>query len=293
MRIAFAGLGAIGTPMAERLAAVHELVVWNRTHAKATAFAATHQGVRAAASLAELARGVDAVVTCLPTSREVAAVAAELLHVMPEGSLLVDCTSGDPASSRGIAAMLAGRGLGFVDAPVSGGPPLAATGKLTVMCGGSDADVLRATEVVAPFAAKVVHLGPVGSGHAMKAINNLLLGINILAAGEGLAALARLGIDPRAAVDVLNASSGRSFVTEALIPERVLTGTWPRMFRLALLEKDAGIAVDTATDAGTDHPLLDFAREELRALRAELGEAADYLDPIRRAERRAGVELRG
>lgn len=293
MRIGFAGLGAIGVPMAERLADRHELKVWNRSPDKAARFAAGHPGVKAVATIAELGAECDAVVTCLPTSREVAALAAELAQVMAAGTMLVDCTSGDPGSSREIAATLANAGIAFVDAPVSGGPPLASTGQLTVMCGGSDADVARAAEVIAPFAARVVHLGPVGSGHAMKAINNILLAANILAAGEGLVTLARLGIDPRKAVEVLNASSGRSFVTESLVPERVLTGTWPRMFRLALLEKDAGIAVDTAAAAGIDHPVLDFVREEYRALRAELGEDADYLDPIRLAEQRAGVVLRG
>ena len=147
--------------------------------------------------------------------------------------------------------------------------------------------------VVAPFAGKVVHLGPVGAGHAMKAVNNILLAANILTLGEGLVTLAKFGIEPRAAVDVLNASSGRSFVSEVLVPQRVLTGTWPPLFRLALLEKDAGIAVDTAVAVGIDHPVLDFVREEFRALRQELGEGADYLDPIRRAEQLAGVELRG
>lgn len=293
MRVGFVGLGAIGTPMAERLATVHHLAVWSRSPGKGERFAAEVAGVRNARTLAEVADGAEAVVTCLPTSREVAVVAAELLHAMPEGSLLIDCTSGDPAASREIAAMLVGRGIGFVDAPVSGGPPLARTGQLTVMCGGSAADVTRAGEVVSPFAGKVVHLGPVGAGHAMKAVNNILLATNILALGEGLVALAKAGIAPRAAVEVLNASSGRSFVSEALVPERVLTGSWPRLFRLALLEKDGGIAVDTATAVGTEHPLLAAVREELRALRAELGEDADYLDPIRRAEQRAGVELRG
>jgi 3-hydroxyisobutyrate dehydrogenase len=293
MRIGFLGLGALGTPMAARLAAVHHLTVWNRTDSKAVAFAGEHPGVRAAKTVAELGANADVVITCLPTSREVAGVASELVHVLAEGSLVVDCTSGDPGSSREIAAMLAGRGIAFVDAPVSGGPPLAASGQLTVMCGGDESTVSRAADIVAPFAGKVVHMGPIGAGHAMKAINNILLAANILTLGEGLVALARFGIDPRAAVDVLNASSGRSFVSESLVPQRVLTGAWPAMFRLALLEKDAGIAVDTAVAVGTDHPALDFVREELRALRQELGESADYLDPIRRAEQRAGVELRG
>jgi 3-hydroxyisobutyrate dehydrogenase len=293
MRIGFAGLGAIGTPMAERLAQGHHLTVWNRTASTAEAFAERVPGVRIAATPAALAEGAEAIVTCFPTSADVARFAAELLHTLPTGSILVDCTSGDPGASREIATMLAGRGIAFVDAPVSGGPPLAATGQLTVMCGGSTADVARATQVVAAFAGKVVHLGPVGAGHAMKAVNNILLAANILSLGEGLVALAKFGIEPRAAVDVLNASSGRSFVSEVLVPQRVLTGTWPPMFRLALLEKDAGIAVDTAVGVGTDHPVLDFVREEFRVLRQELGESADYLDPIRRAEQLAGVELRG
>lgn len=293
MRIGFAGLGAIGTPMAGRLAQAHQLTVWNRTARAADAFAARVPGVRVAATPTALAEGAEAIVTCFPTSADVAQFAGELLHTLPVGAILVDCTSGDPGTSREIAAMLAGRGIAFVDAPVSGGPPLAATGQLTVMCGGSEADVARAAQVVAPFAGKVVHLGPVGAGHAMKAVNNILLAANILTLGEGLVALAKFGIDPRAAVDVLNASSGRSFVSEVLVPQRVLTGSWPPMFRLALLEKDAGIAVDTATAVATDHPVLDQVREQFRALRRELGEGADYLDPIRRAEQRAGVELRG
>jgi 3-hydroxyisobutyrate dehydrogenase len=161
------------------------------------------------------------------------------------------------------------------------------------MAGGSDVDVAQAEQVVAPFAAKVIRLGPVGAGHAMKSVNNALLAVNILAVGEGMVALAKAGIAPRQAVEVLNASSGRSFVTETLVPDRVLSGTWPRLFRLALLEKDVGIAHEVTNDAGTDDPVLSFVRERYRALRGELGEAADYMDPIAAAERAAGEELRG
>ncbi|HEX3927219.1 MAG TPA: NAD(P)-dependent oxidoreductase [Gemmatimonadales bacterium] len=296
MRVGFAGLGAIGAPMAARCATVHDLAVWNRTHARATAFAAEHHGVTVAATPRELAQGRDAVITCLPTSADLELLLEGhdgLLAGLAPGAILVDCTSGDPATSRRIAERLAVRNISFVDAPVSGGPPLASQGKLTVMCGGSAADVERARAVVAPFAGKVVRMGDVGTGHAMKAVNNALLAINIVAIAEGLVTLARTGIAPRAAMDVLNASSGRSFVSEALVPERVLTGTWPKLFRLALLEKDIGIAHDVALDAGVDDPLLAQAREMYRDLRASLGESADYLDPIRVAEVAAGVELRG
>jgi 3-hydroxyisobutyrate dehydrogenase len=297
MRIGFVGLGAIGTPMAEQVAeGGHELVVWNRTADRAAALAATHEHARAATTLRALAAQVEVVITCLPTSAEVEAAlegADGLLAGMSAGCLLVDCTSGDPAASRRMAARLAERGIGFVDAPVSGGPPLARTGQLTVMCGGGDADVVRARVAVAPFAARVIHLGGVGTGHAMKAINNALLAVNILTLGEGLVALAKAGVAPADAVEVLNASSGRSFASEVLVPERVLTGSYPPMFRLALLEKDIGIAHQVAEGAGTADPVLAFVREAYRRLRAELGEDADYLDPIRAAEQAAGVELRG
>lgn len=296
MKIGFAGLGAIGTPMAARLAKASTFTVWNRTAARAEAFVAAHPGTRMAATPAELARDVDAVITCLPTSADVTVVLDGpdgMLSTLSRGALFIDCTSGDPATSRSLASRLGERGIGFVDAPVSGGPPLATTGQLTVMCGGTVEDVARARVIVTAFAAKVIHLGPVGSGHAMKAVNNALLAVNILTAAEALVALAKAGIAPRDAVEVLNASSGRSFATEVLVPDRVLTGSYPPLFRLALLEKDIGIAHQVALDAGTDDPVLGFVREQFRALRAELGETADYVDPIRRAEQRAGVELRG
>ena len=296
LRIGFAGLGAIGTPMAARCAAVHALTVWNRTADRATVFARAHEGVTVVATPRDLAAGADAVVTCLPTSADVESLLGGpdgLLAGMSPGGLLVDCTSGDPATSRAIAGRLAERGIAFVDAPVSGGPPLALRGELTVMCGGSARDVERAEAVVRPFATRVVHLGPVGAGHAMKAVNNALLAIHIAALAEGLVTLAKAGVAPRAMVDVLNASSGRSFVSEVLVPDRVLTGTWPRLFRLALLEKDIGIAHDLAQEVGVADPVTAHVRTLFRALRAELGERADYLDPIRAAEESAGVALRG
>jgi len=117
--------------------------------------------------------------------------------------------------------------------------------------------------------------------------------LNILALSEGLVTLAKAGLAPRDVLDVINASSGRSFVSEVLVPERVLTGAFPRLFRLALLEKDIGIAHDLARELGVPDPLLAAARERCRVLRAELGEQADYLDPFRDAERRGGVALRG
>jgi len=293
--VAFLGLGAIGAPMAAHLADGGGLTVWNRTAAVAREFAARH-GARAAGTPREAAAAADLVLTCLPTSREVAAVLEGpdgLLAGFRPGALLVDCTSGDPASSRRIAERLAERGVGFVDAPVSGGTNGAEAGTLAVMVGGDPAAFARARPVLERFGRRIEHVGPVGAGHALKAVNNALLAVNILAAGEGLAALVKAGVPAAKALEVLNASSGRSFVTETLIPERVLTGAWPVTFRLALLAKDVGIARGLLQETGVDGEVIDRAGALMDQARAALGDAADYLEAIRLIERQAKVEIRG
>jgi 3-hydroxyisobutyrate dehydrogenase len=244
----------------------------------------------------EAAAPAELVLTSLPTSREVAALLDGpdgLLAGFRPGALLIDCTSGDPAGSRAIATRLDERGIGFVDAPVSGGVDGAEAGILTVMVGGEAAAVARARPVLERFGRRIEHVGPVGAGHALKAVNNALLAVNILAVGEGLAALVKAGVPARQPLDVLNGSSGRSFVSETLVPARVLTGAWPRTFRLALLAKYVGIARALHRYTGVDGPLLDLAGRLFDAARAELGTEADYLEAIRLIERQAGVEIRG
>jgi 3-hydroxyisobutyrate dehydrogenase len=127
----------------------------------------------------------------------------------------------------------------------------------------------------------------------MKAVNNALLAVNIRAVGEGLAALVKAGVPARTAVEVLNASSGRSFVSEALVPERVLTGAWPLTFRLALLDKDVRIALGLLAETGVDGALLARTGELCGEARRALGDDADYLELIRVVEQQAGVEVRG
>ncbi len=295
MKAAFLGLGAIGWPMAAHVARRHDLTVWNRTRSRADDFAARHR-CRAAATPCEAAAGADVVLTCLPTSAEVEALlggAAGLETGLAGGTLVLDCTSGDPATSRRIAARLAARGIAFADAPVSGGTNGAEAGTLTVMVGGDDATFARAEPVLQAFGRRIEHLGPVGAGHAMKAVNNALLAVNIRAFAEGFAALVKTGVPARRALEVLNASSGRSFVSEALAPERVLSGAFPLTFRLALLEKDVDIAVELLEDTGVDGALLRRTRELFREARSALGEQADYLEAVRIVERDAGVEIRG
>jgi 3-hydroxyisobutyrate dehydrogenase len=295
MDVAFLGLGAIGWPMAVHLAKRYQLRVFNRTAERARRFAVEHSA-RAAGTPREAVKGAEVVLTCLPTSREVEALLDGpdgILAGLGRGALFLDCTSGDPATSRRIAARLAEREIAFADAPVSGGTNGAEAGTLTIMVGADPETFRRAQPVLAAFGKRIEHMGPVGTGHAMKAVNNALLAVNILALGEGLAALVKTGVTARTAVEVLNASSGRSFVSEALVPERVLTGAWPRTFRLALLDKDVAIARDLAGETRVPSELISQAETLLAQARKVLGEEADYLEAIRWIEGRAGVEIRG
>jgi 3-hydroxyisobutyrate dehydrogenase len=303
-RVAFLGLGAIGAPMARHLASAPAFAtaLWNRTASKAEALVrsletkAGAERPRVASSPADAARGARVVLTCLPSSREVEALLEGpqgLLAGLERGALLIDCTSGDPATSRRIAARLAERGVAFVDAPVSGGVVGAEQGKLAVMCGGEPCDVERARPVLSTFGGKIVHCGPVGAGDALKSVNNAFLAIHIWAAAEGLAALEKAGVRAEVALEVINASSGRSNSSMNLFPERVLTRAFPRTFRLALLDKDVGIAAGVAREQGVPAPLLQLTAELFRMAHLALGEEADHVEAARVVEQWAGVEIGG
>jgi len=293
--VAFLGLGAMGRPMAARLAAAPgiTLAVWNRTAERARAFA-QETGVRHAPTPADAARGADVVITCFPVSADVEAVldgANGLLAGLARGGLLVDCTSGDPTTSRRIAARLAEHGIGFLDAPVSGGTIGAEQGTLTVMVGGESALLARARPVLETFGRKIVHCGEVGAGDALKAVNNALLAIHVWSTAEGLATLGRAGVRADVALDVINASSGRSNASMNLFPERVLTRAFPRTFRLALLDKDVGIAAGVAREQKVPAPLLQLTADLFRVAHGALGEEADHVEAVKVVETWSGVEI--
>lgn len=290
MQVGWIGLGAMGRPMAARLAGAFDTRVYNRTGAVAQAHADEH-GTTAVADLAELA-GAGVVFSCLPTTAEVAEVAGRLGDRLPAGTVWVDCTSGDPAPSRDVAAGLADHGVTYLDAPVSGGTDGAAAGTLTVMVGG-DADALaRVRPALDAVASRVVHVGPVGAGHAVKAVNNALLAVNLWAAGEGLAALGRHGVDAATALDVVNTSSGRSNASENLIPQRVVTREFPVTFTLGLLAKDVGVAMHVLDGAGTRAPVLRAVHELLRTAEHEVGGDVDHTAALRLLERWSDTEIR-
>ncbi len=288
-KVAFLGLGAMGYPMACNLQrAGFPTLVWNRTKATAAANAAA---CGTSAVDLEEAAAAEIIFSCLPTSAEVAALVEQLSEHLRPGTVWVDCTSGDPEASRRIAAELAGKNVAFLDAPVSGGTSGAEEGALTVMVGGAAEAFERVRQALAAVGRKVVHVGPVGAGHALKAINNTLLAVNLWAAGEGLAALVKQGVDPNVALAVINASSGRSNATENLIPERVVTRAWPHTFKLGLLAKDVGIGMKVLDGAELPAPLLRLTSEVFQIAKREVGPDADHAEALKLIERWAGVEI--
>lgn len=290
LTVGFVGLGAMGAPMAANLAHVAPTRVWNRTGAVAERHATDH-GTVAVADVRDLA-GCDVVATCLPTTAEVATVAAQLAPVLGEGTVWVDHTSGDPAASRTVAAELAQHGIAYLDAPVSGGTDGATAGTLTVMVGGDEAHLDRVRVLLDAVGDRTVHVGPVGSGHAVKAVNNALLATHLWAAAEGLSALVASGVDADAALEVITTSSGASFATQRLIPERVVTREFPATFALGLLAKDVGLAQQVLADGGVDGDVLPLVDRLTRAAADHLGAEVDHTALVRIVEQAAGTEIR-
>jgi 3-hydroxyisobutyrate dehydrogenase len=290
--VAFLGLGAIGTPMARQIAQETQfsLRVWNRNADKAARFAKQYKTTHAETPKAAAA-GAQFVITCLSTSADVESLLGGhngLEEGLSPGAVLIDCTSGDPATSRRIAERLVKKGVEFLDAPVSGGVAGAEIGTLTVMIGGDAAVLERAMPVIEAFGEKIVPCGPIGAGHAVKAINQALLAIHIWSLGEGLTTLARMGVKPDVALDIINASSGRSNSSQNLFPQRVLTRAFPRTFRLALLDKDVGIAARATREQKVPAPLTQLVAELMTMAHRELGEEADHVEAVKVIERMAG-----
>jgi len=280
----------MGYPLAGHLARKYPTLVWNRTFDKALAHAKEFGSKPV--DLAETAQ-CDIVFTCLPTSLEVDEIARRLLPYLRPGTLWVDHTSGEPEMAKKTAQMLQEKGVAYLDACLSGGVAGAVQARATIMVGGSPTDFIKAKPVMETYAAKIVHVGPLGSGHAVKAVNNALLAVNLWALSEGLVALVKQGVDARLALEVINASSGRSNVSENLFGQRVLTRQFPNTFALGLLAKDLGICARVLEAAGAPAPLLKQVREFFEVAKREVGSAeVDHTAVAQLLERWSGVEIK-
>jgi 3-hydroxyisobutyrate dehydrogenase len=236
-------------------------------------------------SAREAAEGVDALITMLPDGDAVREAVLEALPSLPADAVVIDMSSSDPTATRALAPALHAKGVKIVDAPVSGALAKAKEGTLAIMIGGDAATVQRVRPVLQAMGSELYHVGPLGAGHAVKALNNYLGAAGTLAGFEALLVARAFGLEPRAMLEAINASTGRNLTTEKKIPQQVLTGAFASGFKLALMTKDVGIAAGLARDLGVDAPLL---RETLRLWRdaqKRLRSQADHTEIFHYLER--------
>lgn len=237
MTIGFIGIGRMGRPMAEHLVAGgHALVVHDAKPEAAPPLLA--RGAVLAASAADVARRATTIITIVPSSREVEALVAEMLPHLTREHLLIDMTSADPSATRRLAKEIDARGARMIDAPVSGGVGGAERATLSIMVGGEAADVERARPLLRLMGKNIFHVGGIGTGHAMKIVNNVLSAACLTATAEAIVVGMRAGIDPARAAEILSASTGRSDASQRKFPEFILPGGFNSGFMMALMDKD-------------------------------------------------------
>jgi 3-hydroxyisobutyrate dehydrogenase len=262
LRVGFCGLGTMGAAMAANIRrAGHPLTVWNRTPGRAAL--PLSLGATEAKDPRTLADACDIVVMCVSDTPDVEAllfgddgVAAGARR----GCLVVDCSTISPAATREFAGRLGRSGVAFVDAPVSGGSEGAEKGTLTIMVGGSDADVARARPVLEAMGSSITHMGPVGAGQATKAVNQVILAGTYLGVAEGIVLAIKAGLDPQAVVTALSGGAARSWVLENR-SARMIADEYPLGFRIALHLKDLAIALGLAREVGAALPVAALASQ--------------------------------
>jgi 3-hydroxyisobutyrate dehydrogenase len=292
--VGFIGLGQMGAPMAGRLLAKgYPLVVHDVAPAAAEPLLA--RGAKWAPSAAALAREARTIITIVPSSKEVRALAAGpdgLLAGLQRGALVVEMTSADPSATRELAAQVAERGGALIDAPVSGGVIGATAGTLAIMVGGDAALLALVRPLLDVMGDKIFHAGPVGAGHAIKLVNNACSAAALVMTIEAIAVAAKAGVDPARAVDIIQASSGRSNATETKFPRFILNGRFDAGFAIRLMAKDlAGyerLAEETGVGARFGAAAAALYRE---ALERGLSES-DHTAIVQLIEERTGIRLR-
>jgi len=271
----------MGAPMAVRLIDAGYRVLAFDLSESARARVVDAGGVDAP-NLAAIARSADAIILMLPDSRVVSSVLADagLAETLAAGTIVVDMSSSEPLRTRELAAELKTREVHLIDAPVSGGVAGAIAGKLTIMIGGSDDDVEQMRPVFEKLG-RLLHAGPVGSGHAVKALNNLLSATHLWVTSEAMEAGRRFGLDPEVMLAIFNLSSGRSGSTENKWPNFVIPETYNSGFGLRLMLKDIRIAVQLAEKSGAPNELGVGVVELWARAATELPPTADHTEIAR------------
>jgi len=292
-RIGFIGIGAMGEPMAACLIkAGFPVTVFDSRVQRIEEFTAAHGG-SGATTLAELGRTSDVVITILPDSAAVTSVLFGdngLATTLRKGAVVIDMTSGIPTTTVSLSERLAEQGVVLFDAPVSGGVPRARSGQLTIMAGGNDKDIEAAMPILEAMGS-VIKTGRVGTGHAMKALNNLVSSAGFLIGIEALLIGSRFGIDPETMVDILNVSTGMNNSTQKKFKQYVLSRSFDSGFAMKLMVKDLTIALGIAHDKNVNAPFADLCRNLWAGASALLGPDADHTAVTLLSEKLAGSQI--
>ena len=293
-KIGFVGIGAMGWPMAANLVKAGFAVQVADARAGQAAKFAAETGAKVAPSLRALGEASDVVITMLPTSKEVRAVLLEgdgVASGLRAGAVVIDMSSGVPSETAAIAERLAATQVAMLDAPVSGGVRKAVTGELAIMVGGDAKVAQQAEPVLRAMGKSVIRAGGIGSGQAMKALNNLVSAGGFLIGIEALLVGKKFGLDPAVMVDILNASTGMNNSTQVKFKQFVLSGAFNAGFSLDLMVKDVGIALDVAKDLEVNAPFSALCRNIWSAAQADLGAGRDHTELAKYAAKVAGVNL--
>jgi len=292
-RIGYIGLGIMGGALARRLLREHKLTVYDLSPERCAEFAKL--GATVVGSPAEVGAASDIVLTCLPTSAQVRDVIFGdnhgLARGMKPGGIIVDQTSGATAMTKALAAELAATGVELIDGPVSGGPQGADAGTIAIMVGSTDAQYARVAPILNVISPNVAHVGPLGAGHTLKAVNNMMSAANRLLAFEAVSLAAAQGLDPKIVVDMINKSSGRNNATLNVFPNNIFSDNFAARFTMALMEKDVALAAELATGDFEKLTLTPLILRNYRMGMERFGRNGDIHEMLRFYEEAAGVPI--
>ncbi|MCH1558945.1 MAG: NAD(P)-dependent oxidoreductase [Alphaproteobacteria bacterium] len=292
-KIGFIGLGNMGKPLAERLLKKYQLYVYDLDTKNLKYF--LDKGAIACSNPSDLARNTSRIFLCLPTSIVVEKVIygeSGLLETASKGSFIIDMTTGEPEISRKISKALQSKEINFIDAPVSGGPKGANQGNIAIMVGGTKTQFSTIKPIMDDISSNIFYAGEVGSGHSIKAGNNLLNLICRMATFEVISMLVKDGVSPETAVNIIQKSSGRNYATEITLPDNIISGKMFQGFSTGLMKKDAGVATKIAISNKVEIPLGKLSQELLKNTIDEFGENADMSNVALTYEKLTGAKIR-
>jgi len=292
-KIGFIGLGNMGKPLAERFLKKYDLYVYDQSSSALDFFVSN--GASKCASPAEVALNANIIFLCLPTSSIVEKVIYGqngILNTAKKNTFIVDMTTGEPEISRKISQKLLAQDINFIDAPVSGGPKGAHQGNIAIMIGGTENQFSIIKPIMYEISSNIFYAGEIGSGHAIKAGNNLLNLICRMATFEVISMLVKDGVEPKKAVNIIQKSSGRNYATEITLPDNILSGKMFQGFSTGLMNKDTGVAMQMANVNKIDMPLGEMAQNLLQDTIKEFGLNADMSEVAITYEKKTGTKIR-